>query len=80
MEGYNTEQQSQLVSTLSVTLKSEPPLLVSVTLILQTMAQPTKHIITYSYNRKCMCTHILCMCTHILYLKYNWNGMQSIET
>lgn len=41
-ECYNTEQQSQLVSTLSVTLKSEPPLLVSVTLILQTMAQPTK--------------------------------------
>lgn len=27
-----------------------------------------------------MCTHIQCMCTHILYLKYNWNGMQSIET
>lgn len=64
MEGYNTEQQSQLVSTLSVTLKSEPPLLVSVTLILQTMAQPTKQISSRTVKTVNVCVHTYCVCVH----------------
>lgn len=71
MEGYNTEQQSQLVSTLSVTLKSEPPLLVSVTLILQTMAQPTKQISSRTVTAVNVCVHTY----SVLYLKYNWNAV-----
>lgn len=73
MEGYNTEQQSQLVSTLSVTLKSKPPLLVSVTLILQTMAQPTKQISSRTVTAVNVCVHTYMY--SVLYLKYNWNAV-----